>query len=512
MMQYPSLLWENALSAEGREKEPTDREAAESSSGKEGIVPENSLADLVLPLDFSKATRELLRRLCSAAEIRFRGEMIRTIADTESLDGALDTLYTETEAFERLLRRYDKANPETAVLLFPAVAAAYLRLLELWQRVPETGRMGVVRAHMEKLRTDSTISRLREDGMRYRSIRREHLTVQSEMYRQTAFSCGEDTAQSRFTALFAAMGVPEALPQTRIPKEADDETIHAYAAVYPHVREMAQTMKSGYAEALFGGEFSIRAMVAYAGEIAFLREMARHTNRMRSAGYDMCLPEVSAVREIRITGMRDMALVKRDMRGEQVVPNDVEMTAAESFFLLGGANGGGKTTYLRALGLSVLFALTGCPIAASSARVYPFRRFFTHFPANETFSDTGRFLEEEKRVRVIREAADADTVALFNETFSGTYEKKAEEYSRSLALEMAERGVFGVYVTHIHALTGHSIPSLAATIDPEDENRRTYKIRRVDRTDSSYARDILRKYALDSDSLAARLRREGGAG
>ena len=147
MMQYPSLLWENALSAEGREKEPTDREAAESSSVKEGIVPENSLADLVLPLDFSKATRELLRRLCSAAEIRFRGEMIRTIADAESLDGALDTLYTETEAFERLLRRYDKANPETTVLLFPAVAAAYLRLLELWQRtacrdIPAAGGIG----------------------------------------------------------------------------------------------------------------------------------------------------------------------------------------------------------------------------------------------------------------------------------------------------------------------------------------------------------------------------------
>lgn len=222
--------------------------------------------------------------------------------------------------------------------------------------------------------------------------------------------------------------------------------------------------------------------------------------------------EVSALREIRITGMRDMALVKRDMRGEQVVPNDVEMTAAESFFLLGGANGGGKTTYLRALGLSVLFALTGCPIAARNAHIYPFRRFFTHFPANETFSDTGRFLEEEKRVRVIREAADADTVALFNETFSGTYEKKAEEYSRALALEMAERGVFGVYVTHIHALTGQSIPSLAAAIDPDDENRRTYRICRVDRTDSSYARDILRKYALDSDSLAARLQREEGDG
>lgn len=511
-MQYPSLLWENTLSVAAQKQEPTDKGTGEPETEQRAVVPENSLADLVLPLDFSMATRALLRRLCSAEEIRFRGELIWAIADTEALDAALDTLYRETEAFERLLRRYDRANPEAAVLLFPAVAAAYLQLLELWQSVPDSGRMGVVRAHMEKLRTDSTIARLREDGMRYRAIRRAHLTVQSEMYRQTAFSCGDDTAEARFTALFAAMGVPDALPQLRMPKEADDETIHAYAVVYPHVRELAQTMRNGYAEALFGEAFSIRTIVAYAGEIAFLREMARHTNRMRAAGYDMCLPEVSALREIRITGMRDMALVKRDMRGEKVVPNDVEMTAAESFFLLGGANGGGKTTYLRALGLSVLFALTGCPIAARNAHIYPFRRFFTHFPANETFSDTGRFLEEEKRVRVIREAADADTVALFNETFSGTYEKKAEEYSRALALEMAQRGVFGVYVTHIHALTGQSIPSLAAAIDPDDENRRTYRIRRVDRTDSSYARDILRKYALDSDSLAARLQREEGDG
>ena len=119
------------------------------------------------------ATRALLRRLCSAEEIRFRGELIWAIADTEALDAALDTLYRETEAFERLLRRYDRANPEAAVLLFPAV----------WQSVPDSGRMGVVRAHMEKLRTDSTIARLREDGMRYRAIRRAHLTVQSEMYR-----------------------------------------------------------------------------------------------------------------------------------------------------------------------------------------------------------------------------------------------------------------------------------------------------------------------------------------
>lgn len=490
-MAYPSLLWKNM-------------------DKREPAVQENTLSDLILPLDFSVANRTILCCFCTPAEIAFRGEMIWRLAHDPSLDGVLDDLYMKTEAFERLLRRYDKAGDETADLLFPAVAAAYLRLLAHWQTVPEDGRCGVVRAHMASLARDPRMQALSEGIAGYRTIRRENLTVQSEIMTQKAYPCGEETAEATLLALFADMGVPDASPSVRMPKEADDAEIHAYAVVYPHVREMARTLRLSYAETLFAEPFAIRAMVAYAGEIAFLREMARHTGRMEEAGYEMCLPEVSDTRGIGITGMRDMALIKREMRGEDVVPNDVEMTAEDSFFLLGGANGGGKTTYLRALGLSVLFALTGCPIAAKSARIYPFRRLFTHFPANETFSDTGRFLEEEKRVRVIRENADADTVALFNETFSGTYEKKAEEYSRELAVEMAERGVFGVYVTHIHALTGHTIPSLAAVVDPDDENRRTYKIRRVDRTDSSYARDILQKYGLDGESLAARLAENGG--
>ena len=490
-MAYPSLLWEN-----------TDKHMP--------AVQENTLCDLIVPLDFSVANRALLRRFCTSAEISFRGKMIWRLAHDPALMDMLDALYTETEAFEGLLRRYDKAGDEASDLLFPAVAAAYQELLTHWLNMPADGRFGVVRGYMESLIKDPSMRALAQGVESYRSIRRENLTLQSESLTQKAYPCGDETAEDALLALFAEMGVANAMPTVRLPKEADEATVHAYAVVYPHVLEMARTLRRSYADMLFAEPFVIRAMVSYAGEIAFLREMARHTSRMEAAGYEMCLPEVSDTRRIEIVGMRDMALVKRDMCGCDVVPNDVEMTAEEPFFLLGGANGGGKTTYLRALGLSVLFALVGCPIAARSARIYPFRRLFTHFPANETFSDTGRFLEEEGRVRVIRENADADTVALFNETFSGTYERKAEEYSRELAVEMAERGVFGVYVTHIHTLTGHAIPSLAAVVDPEDENRRTYKIRRVDRTDSSYARDILRKYGLDGDSLAARLAENGG--
>ena len=172
-----------------------------------------------------------------------------------------------------------------------------------------------------------------------------------------------------------------------------------------------------------------------------------------------------------------------------------------------GANGGGKTTYLRSLGIAVLFFLTGCPVAAKSGEIWPFARLCTHFPSAENFEDTGRFVDEVRRAEEIRKAADRDTVALFNETFSGTDEQKSEEYSRRLADDMYAYGTFGLYVTHIHTLTHGKIPTLAAVVDEEDENRRTYRIRRMDGTDSSFAEDILKKYRLTEEGLAERLAR-----
>ena len=103
------------------------------------------------------------------------------------------------------------------------------------------------------------------------------------------------------------------------------------------------------------------------------------------------------------------------------------------------------------------------------------------------------------------DTATEDSFAVFNETYSGTDERRSEEYSAKLADRMWSGGVFGIYVTHIHALTGGKIPTLAAVVDEGDDNRRTYKIRRVGETKSSFARDILEKYGLDGESLAARI-------
>ena len=91
----------------------------------------------------------------------------------------------------------------------------------------------------------------------------------------------------------------------------------------------------------------------------------------------------------------DISLLAKNC--ENIVPNDADFTEYEPFCFLLGANGGGKTTYLRALGVNLILFLAGCPVFAKEAEIYPFDIVLSHFPRDERFDNTGRLDEERKR-------------------------------------------------------------------------------------------------------------------
>lgn len=189
-----------------------------------------------------------------------------------------------------------------------------------------------------------------------------------------------------------------------------------------------------------------------------------------------------------------------------IVPNDVDFDEKTPFFFLTGANGGGKTTYLRALGVNLLLFLNGCPVFAERAEMYPFRTLAVHFPKDERFTDTGRLADEQKRAEKMLENAGPDSVMLFNETFSGTDDKLGVELTLVAAGKMREKAVFGLFVTHFHEVSEHGYPMLHAVVEntPEEQNKRVYRIVRADKKTSSFAEDILKKYSLDRRSLSER--------
>ncbi len=241
--------------------------------------------------------------------------------------------------------------------------------------------------------------------------------------------------------------------------------------------------------------------------INFYLEIKELIRKAESYNIPHTLPVISENRKIRINNVYDITLLAKQV--SEIVPNDAFFDTEAPFFFLTGANGGGKTTYLRAVGVNTVLFLAGCPVFADHAEIYPLRYIDVHFPKDERFTDTGRLDEEKQRVRDMLDRADSDGILLFNETFSGTDDELGCALTLSTAGKMREKSVFGLYVTHYHEVSGKGFPLLHAEVEDthDEKNKRIYRIVRADGRTMSYAKDILRKYKLDRKSLLERGRK-----
>ena len=242
---------------------------------------------------------------------------------------------------------------------------------------------------------------------------------------------------------------------------------------------------------------------AYISEIKFFLEIHGLIQRAAKIGVPHCNAKIAKTPQCIAKGFYDVSLLAKNC--ENIVPNDADFTKSEPFCFLTGANSGGKTTYLRALGVNLILFLAGCPVFAREAEIYPFDIVLSHFPKDERFDNTGRLDEERKRTEeMLKEAQNKATFLLFNETFSGTDDKRGFELLKDTAMKIGEIQCFGLYVTHFHEVMTLDYPVLSAEVDFTDENKRTFRIVRSKGSASSYAFDILKKYGIDKNSLEAR--------
>lgn len=248
----------------------------------------------------------------------------------------------------------------------------------------------------------------------------------------------------------------------------------------------------------------VRTLIDLIYQMDFCLEILELTEKVAKRKIPVCYPKIAEERRIRIRSAYDITLLCKNV--DSIVPNDVDFTEETRFFFLTGANGGGKTTYLRTLAVNLVLFLGGCPIFAEDGDIYPFTDFQTHFPSDERFDGVGRLDEEVLRVNAMLERACRDTVLLFNETFSGTDDEKGVAKTMEVARRLSEDKMFGLFVTHFHEVCGKGFPILRAEVS--GGNRRSYRIFRDDSGRGSYALDILKKYGLDAEALMERSRSE----
>jgi len=231
---------------------------------------------------------------------------------------------------------------------------------------------------------------------------------------------------------------------------------------------------------------------------------------MKAAGLEFCYPRVSADdKETDVTAAFDLALAaKLVSRSETVVSNDFRLAGQERIIVVTGPNHGGKTTFARMVGQLHYLASLGCPVPASSARLFLPDQIFTHFEREEDLATLrGKLADELVRIRDALAAATDGSLLVMNESFASTTLRDAIFIGERILARMTGLDLLGVYVTFVDELTS-STPacvSMVGTVNPDDPAERTYKIVRKPADGLAYATAIARKYRLTYPQLTQRL-------
>lgn len=487
-MSYPSLLF------------------TERASGKR--VAAHVFEDVKLTQLFSEEAVGAMRVLCRAEDIPVRQEMLRFLHSDRETRRKLTKLASISADIQRLRTALGNVKCENERhYVYVGLMAAVADFYDLAASVPEAG--GVLLCRFGNgFRAYSGAAEWAELSRQARELR----TKADEARRETFRTAGDnlwmrrefgESYVDRLNRCAQDLGLPETRKKRDTSIRLDARMVNALARLYP---ESFLAFKAFYEQ--YGTKFD-ETILSYRFELNFYLEALKLMDRIQAAGLPLCWPESAGVKKIDIRGLRDISLLLKD--GVDIVPNDALFTEAEPFFFLTGANGGGKTTYLRALAIAVLLFRCGCPVCADAAAIWPFGNVFTHFPQDERFEADGRYADELRRTDEILAAHGGDSLILLNETYSTTNEELAVTSTLALTEKLKDSGSFTLYITHQHGLEAAGVPFLSVIVDADDQNRRTYRIARRKEAAGSYASDIIRRYGLDGETLRKRFqkRKEG---
>lgn len=184
-------------------------------------------------------------------------------------------------------------------------------------------------------------------------------------------------------------------------------------------------------------------------ELAFYVGCLNLHDRLVQKGEPVCFPEPVEAGEIRYTcqGLYDVCLALR--LEQRVVGNDTDADNND-LVIITGANRGGKSTFLRSVGLAQLLMQCGMFVPAESFRANVCTGLFTHFKREEDATmKSGKLDEELGRMSEIVNHLAPGCMVLFNESFAATNEREGSEIARQIVCALLEERIRVFFVTPV---------------------------------------------------------------
>jgi DNA mismatch repair ATPase MutS len=233
-------------------------------------------------------------------------------------------------------------------------------------------------------------------------------------------------------------------------------------------------------------------------ELGFYVACLNLHERLADKGEPTCLPQPIApgTRALATQGLYDVSLALHVRAG--VVGNDVDADH-RSLVMITGANRGGKSTFLRSVGLAQLMMQCGMFVAAESLRASVVDGVFTHFKREEDATmESGKLDEELSRMSDIADAITPNSILLCNESFAATNEREGSEIARQVIRALLDSGIAVFFVTHLFDLAnGFYLQELPTALflraERQPDGRRTFRLVKGEPLPTSYGEDSYRR-------------------
>ncbi len=230
-------------------------------------------------------------------------------------------------------------------------------------------------------------------------------------------------------------------------------------------------------------------------ELAFYIGCLNLYERLVRKGEPICFPVPVGPSELRhrFVGLYDVCLAL-SMK-ERVVGNDGNADG-KSLVMITGANQGGKSTFLRSIGLAQLMMQCGMFVAAESFSASVCSAVYTHYRREEDAAmGSGKFDEELTRMSDIADHVMPDSLLLFNESFAATNEREGSEIARQIIFALLEKRNKVFFVTHLYELA-HGFHenrvknAIFLRAERKDNGDRTFKLIEGEPLETSYGEDL----------------------
>jgi len=230
-------------------------------------------------------------------------------------------------------------------------------------------------------------------------------------------------------------------------------------------------------------------------ELAFYMGCLNLYEQLEQLDEPVTFPQVAPAEERRFscTSLYDISLALTMKR--KVVGNDVAADG-KNLVIITGPNQGGKTTFLRSVGLAQLMMQAGMFVPAESFSANLCSGLFTHFKREEDKTmERGKFEEELKRMSAIVDLVKPNGLILLNESFASTNEREGSEIAKEVVSALLEAGTKIFYVTHLYEFAYHAYEQRAQNVlflraERLPDGRRTFKVKEGDPLETSYGVDL----------------------